>query len=233
MRKKQIGAVLLVLALVGAVPVQRTVVKQVLDAERTIILNPIGYKCVSNIGVGGDGYLVVRYEAGLKWVSYVAFNLSEIPPSAKIESVKLKLQTYISQKSTWVSVFNTSDTGWVKVGFSWENRPSLDTLLATKWVAAWEEWYAWEHSYLTLAVKSGLATTRNIGLALQSYFLSDVMGCIYFYDNAKLEIAYRPYRTESYQVTEFPFSGLGFILGLAGVWILVRERRISRASKLT
>jgi len=168
--------VLIVVIIFVFCPIQILSVLSSASTEKNIILEPIAYECICNVGEVKTNYLVVRYEQGLKWVSYIAFNLSDIPIGAEIKTVKLKLKTCVVEKSSWISVFNTTDVKWISTGISWDNRPNLDKLLATQWVTTFEEWYEWEHEYLTRAVKSAFSNEGVIGLALQSYLLTDVSG---------------------------------------------------------
>jgi hypothetical protein len=69
----------------------------VVNASVSVTLAPIANRYVSNMGdVGSD--LMVRYEEGFKWISFLAFNLSEIPPGSSVDFVMLKLKTQLVLK---------------------------------------------------------------------------------------------------------------------------------------
>ena len=118
------------------------------DASESITLHPIADKCVSNMGDGG-GDLIAGYEEGVKWISFLAFNLSEISSGASIDSAMLKVKTEVVYKRAWVSAYCSSNADWVETGMSWDTKPDVDEYVDAVWVSAHEEWYTWESSSLS------------------------------------------------------------------------------------
>ncbi len=156
------------------------------NATKTLTLNPIAWRCLSNIGAGEED-LTVRYEQGLVWISYLAFNLSEIPPGASIDSAILKLKTRVVITSAYISAYCSSNAEWVKTGMSWDTKPDVDDYATAEWVSAWEEWYFWE---MKKEVSDAFAETGELTVALKSGLLVNQKGFAIFYPDAKLEITY-------------------------------------------
>ena len=159
------------------------------NASESMTLNPIADKCVSNIG-GGEEYLTVRYEEGLKWLSFFAFNLSEIQGGSSIDSAVLKIKTQFVIDAVWVSAYSSSNADWVQTGMSWDTKPEVDESIDAEWVSTHEEWYTWESSFFTDDVSDAFQETGELTVMLRSGFLVDQIGHIIFYPDAKLEVNY-------------------------------------------
>lgn len=184
------------------------------QASESITLDPIADKCVSNIGAGEED-LTVRYEDGLKWLSFLAFNLSEIPSNASIDSAMLKVKTYFVFDSAYVSAYCSSNADWVETGMSWDTKPVVDDYSGAEWISTHEEWYTWDSWYLKDAVSDAFAETGKFTVMLRSGALTDQTGHIIFYPNAKLEITYTT-ETKSSELTLIPLWAI-----IAGVLILL------------
>jgi hypothetical protein len=187
-----------------------------INATETITLEPIAYRCVSNTGAGED-YLTVSYEEGLKWVTYFAFNLSEIPSGASVDSAVLKIKTELVSGSAWVSAYSSSNAEWSITGISWDTKPNVDKYFDAVWVSANEEWYTWESSSFTDAVSDAFRVTGKLTVMLKSGLLIDQTGFIIFYPDAKLEVTYTPPKIDPI------ISAIATVLGiisLAGVLYL-------------
>ena len=110
------------------------------ETYETLTFEPLVYECVSNL-VCDEG-LIVRYESGFVWISYLAFDLSETPPGAEVESAVLQLKADAVIKYVWVSVYWSSNIEWAKKGISWETKSDIDDYADAKWISVWEEWYS-------------------------------------------------------------------------------------------
>lgn len=214
-----------------------------MNASESTTLYPIATKCVSNLG-DGETDLTVRYEDGFKWISFLAFNLSEIPSGASIDSAMLKVKTEFVLKQVWVSAYCSSNADWVETGMSWDTRPDVDEYVDAVWVSTHEEWYTWESWSLTDAVSDAFQETGKLTVMFRSGFLVDQAGAVTFYPNAKLQIAYTP-ETKPSELIEKPLWAIvvgGLILlgvSIIGVIAIVyfvrkgRNRRKNSSAGLT
>lgn len=207
----------------------------VVNASESITLDPIADKCVSNMGATEED-LTVRYEEGLKWLSFLAFNLSEIPSGASIDSAMLKVKTYFVFSQAYVSAYCSSNIDWVDTGMSWDTKPDVDDYGGAEWISTHEEWYTWESWYLTDAVSDAFEETGEFTVMLRSGALTDQTGHIIFYPDAKLEITYDP-ETKSSELTLIPLwtiiAGISIFLGVSIIIAIIviyfaRKRRNTR-----
>jgi len=217
--------------------------KSVATDTESITLNPIAYKCVMNMG-NAEEALTVRYEEGLKWLSFFAFNLSEIPAGSSIDSAVLKIKTKFVIDWAWVSAYSSSNAGWVQTGMSWDTKPKVDESIDSVWVDIHNEWYAWESSFFTDDVEDAFSETGELTVMLRSGFLIDQVGHIIFYPDAKLEITYTrapvpetKTETEIWELTGISLWGIivaffvlfGLcIVGVIVVIYFVRKRGVTR-----
>ena len=215
--------------------------KSVATDTESITLNPIAYKCVMNMG-NAEEALTVRYEEGLKWLSFFAFNLSEIPAGSSIDSAVLKIKTKFVIDWAWVSAYSSSNAGWVQTGMSWDTKPKVDESIDSVWVDIHNEWYAWESSFFTDDVEDAFSETGELTVMLRSGFLIDQVGHIIFYPDAKLEITYTrapvpETKTEIWELTGISLWGIivaffvlfGLcIVGVIVVIYFVRKRGVTR-----
>jgi len=207
----------------------------VVNASESITLDPIADRCVSNIGTTEED-LTVRYEDGLKWLSFLAFNLSEIPSGASIDSATLKVKTYFVFSQAYVSAYCSSNADWVETGMSWDTKPDVDDYVGAEWISTHEEWYTWKSWYLKDAVSDAFQETGKFTVMLRSGAVVDQTGHIIFYPDAKLEITYDP-EPKSSELTLIPLwaivAGVSILLGVLiivaiVVIFFVRKRRNTR-----
>ena len=208
-----------------------------INASESLTLNPIANSCVSNVGAGEE-YLTVRYEEGLKWVTYFAFNLSEIPSGASVDSAVLKIKTKLALNSAWVSAYSSSNAEWSTTGMSWDTKPNVDNYFDAVWVTANEEWYTWESSSFKDAVSDAFRETGKLTVMLRSGLLIDQTGWIIFYPDAKLEVTYAPEKKTpdlalspvwAIVVAVIIFFG-ALIIAVIAIIYLVRKRQNRRTS---
>ena len=159
------------------------------SALENMSLNPIATRCVSNIDDTGTD-LIVRYDDGFKWLSFLAFNLSEIPSGASIDSAVLKVKTQLVLNPSWISAYSSSNADLVETGMSWVTKPNVDDYIDAVWVSTHEEWYTWESWYLTDAVSDAFQETGKLTVMFRSGLYTDQNGHTIFYPNAIMEIAY-------------------------------------------
>ena len=192
-------------------------------ASESITLYSIGAKCVSNVGFAVDD-LTVHYWEGAKWISFFAFNLSEIPAGSSVDNVVLKIKTKLAIDSAWVSAYSSSNAEWVETGMSWDSKPDMGETVDAALVSTHEEWYIWESSSFTEAVSDAFAETGRLTVMLKSGFLIDQKGYITFYPDAKLEITYTP-ETEPLELFEIPLwaiiVGVTILLGVPIIGVIV------------
>jgi len=167
------------------------------NASETMTLDPIASVNVSNTGEveRQPGELKVYYfQPGVKEISYLAFNLSEIPPGAVIDSVVFKVKSEVFTSAAWISAYCTYDTEWVKTGMSWESRPNLEKYVGAARVSLLNEWYFLNSSFFKEAISEALTETSQLTIGLEyGLFHQDVYeGIVIFYPNAELEITYTP-----------------------------------------
>ena len=153
------------------------------NATETITLEPIADATVSNATeLNNNTELKVGRLYGVSWITYIMFDLSNIPSNAIIESVKLKLKskTFIPEGNRWVRAINSS-TEWIEDEITWDNKPERDRWLDTEWVELLQKWYVWDCATAL--------TTKREKLSIALELLSGMDGYVIFYAR---ESEYKP-----------------------------------------
>jgi len=197
--------------------------------QKTSVLEAIADATVSPSKGSKETELEVGRLYGIAWISYVRFNLSDIPANATIESIELKLKskTFIPQGNRWIRVANSS-IEWTENEITWDNKPERDRWLDTKWIELMEEWYSWDCTDAAI-------NKENLSLALE--LLEGMDGLVVFYSREseykpRLEVKYtieEPYTvtlTQTYTESH-PIAGVGALLFLLAiilflVWVIMR-----------
>ncbi len=165
-------------------------------AQETKTLESIADTCVTNLEQHACNATEPSLQVGhfyvQAWITYLLFDLSEIPAGATIDSVilMLKSKTYAIEHSRLISAFSCS-ADWVETEITWDSKPLLDKPIGTRMIDLIEEWYSWEHSYLTNAAEEAFNGGENLSVALKT----DVTGLVWFYSREsdyapKLEVTY-------------------------------------------
>lgn len=205
------------------------------SAEETITLTPIASKMISNDkAMEGrieqfEPYLgvMVLFAGRVVVNSYLAFNLSVIPPRVSIDSVTLKLKTYKIFTTALISAYCFPDAEWVKTGITWDTKPS-DEFADSKWVSVINEWYFWN---VKKGVSDAFAKTGYFTVALKSGLRDYQEGQVYFHPNAKLEITYTP-KKPAEEIPLWASVTFGFIVfGLPTIGAILVIRHIRKKHK--
>lgn len=194
------------------------------SVTETLTLTPIACKCVSNTGVRPSD-LVVRFDREKnEWISYMAFNLSEIPSWVSIDYAVFEIKAQSVLEPTKISACCSPDAAWVTTNMTWLTKPELNKYLGDQQVSTSKEWYSWSYSTLetygcalTDMVLYALAETGMLTIQLRSGFLAYLdhqkivrisqFGHVIFYSDARLEITYPPTPPTIENVNVSPVTG--------------------------
>lgn len=166
---------------------------QSVNAAKTVTLNPIDYKSVSqaNGGSSKEEVMVFSIEYGIKSIAYIAFDLSELPENAIPTSTVLNIKSEAISYTCWISAFCSINADWVETGITWDTKPDLGDYVDAVYVDTMREWYSWESDSLTEAVLRAFKETNKLTIALKTGIRDTYQyGLIIFYPDAKLEITY-------------------------------------------
>lgn len=147
---------------------------------------PIADSYVSSVNpdtnYGGEGVLCTyNFQDPLLgnhfYNTWLKFDLSQIPSEATINSIILRMHTFLVLATNKVGVFLSDDTTWKELEITWNNQPSLSstTSLRTVDIASANQDYDFE---LTVALKGKstvsvvLKTLQSTGLAQLVEFMS-------------------------------------------------------------
>jgi len=225
-RNMLIATVILFLAgftLIAVAPgEEKTRTKEVIKyrpVQKTDVLEAIADATVSPSQGGNETELKVGRLYGIAWITYVMFDLSDIPTNATIESMELKLKSevFILEGNRWIRAANSS-VGWTENEINWDTKPERYKWLDTQWIELMEEWYSWDCTNAPLH-------EGKLSIALE--LLEGMDGYVIFYSREteykpQLKIEYtfeEPYTdivTETY-IEINPISGAGAFLILIAI----------------
>ena len=188
------------------------------NATEIITLEPIADATVSNFAASGNNTeLKVGLLSGVAWVTYIMFDLSNIPSNAIMESVKLKLKskTFFLEGNKYVRALNSS-TEWIEDEITWDNKPERDRWLDTEWVELMKEWYVWDCTWALTSKREKLSIALELSSGMDGY--------VVFYSREseykpQLEVKYSP--PSKIDPTLEAIATVVAVIGLIGVLYLV------------
>jgi len=80
-----------------------------------------------------------------KVISYIKFDLRDLPDDLIIRSIKLKLRVKHIRVSSYVTVHYCEDSGWNECEITWNNKPSYSsTAIDGEYVSNIDRYYTWD-----------------------------------------------------------------------------------------
>jgi len=189
-----------------------------INAAETIPLEPIADATVCNFAESGNNTeLKVGRLSGVAWVTYIMFDLSNIPTDVIIESVKLKLKskTFFLEGNKYVRAINSS-TEWIEDEITWDNKPERDRWLDTEWVELMNEWYVWDCTWALTSKREKLSIALELSSGMDGYVMFYSRESEY---KPQLEVKYSP--PSKIDPTITAIATVVGIIGLIGVLYLV------------
>ncbi|MGQ9642183.1 MAG: DNRLRE domain-containing protein [Candidatus Bathycorpusculaceae bacterium] len=189
-----------------------------INATETITLEPMADATVCNAAESGNNTeLKVGRLYGVAWVTYIMFDLSNIPTDAIVESVKLKLKskTFFLEGNKYVRALNSS-TEWIEDEITWDNKPERDRWLDTEWVELIHEWYVWDCTWALTSKREKLSIALELSSGMDGYVMFYSRESEY---KPQLEVKYSP--PSKIDPTITAITTVVGIIGLIGVLYLV------------
>ena len=117
------------------------------NAEETVTLECSADAFVQNMGTtsGSVPSLYVGYLYPVRWMTFVTFNLSEIPPGVIVDSVEFEIfvDSFAIDYGAWISFYTTSSE-WSEAEINWSNKPDTEAFLGSEEIQVIKQWYSWE-----------------------------------------------------------------------------------------
>lgn len=128
-----------------------------------VILYPFNFTSVSQGTISSEEpqLTVFSIEYGAKCISFMAFDLSELPEKAIPNTVVLKIKTKAIAYSCWISAFCSSSTNWVQTEVTWDTKPELGHNADAIFIDTMNEWYSWESDTFTRSVIQAFEDTKK------------------------------------------------------------------------
>lgn len=120
-----------------------------------------------NTNFGSYNFFSVLTSGSLIAYGYVKFSLSSLPAGIYISNAKMWLYTTpsVGGSSTNDAKF-VSDDSWTEGGITWNNKPSLGSILATTVVEQPTTWYSWDVTTQTRTEYNG---DKTLSMGLSNY----------------------------------------------------------------
>jgi glucose/arabinose dehydrogenase len=105
------------------------------------------------------GQMPVNYNT----ISYLKFNLTSV--TGVVKSAILRLYgKHLGTGTASTAAYGVADTSWLESGLTWNNKPALGSLLATRTVTSSQQFYDWDVTAYVAARKSAGAAQVSLGL---------------------------------------------------------------------
>ena len=119
---------------------------------------------------------------GVKQVSFLAFNLSDLPQEATIVSATLKIKCHVISPASYVSAFVDQGAEWVGKEITWDTKPSFGTYIDANYVNTMNDWYTYSSGPLKGLISVANANREPVTIALKTGIQSsDEPGIVSFY----------------------------------------------------
>ena len=114
-------------------------------------------------------YLEHTDRPNTEFISYIMFDLSEIPAGGTIKNAELNLYAFSIIKSAVVEIYKCNDTSWDESSITWNNAPTFSSTYEDKQsVGPEDQWYSWD---ITNYVQDSLSKGKiTIVLRTRSYW---------------------------------------------------------------